>query len=108
MEIGLGELNLNPDEFYEYFFEELLIKIEGVRKAKLEQWDHTRSLAFVIAKSFGATKAKNVEDFWPTNDTKKSTKAKGKSVRSMTPEERAEWQVAMKEHLTRMANPNNN
>jgi hypothetical protein len=109
LEIALGELNLNPDEFYEYSFEDFLIKIEGIRSSKLEEWQRTRALAFVIAKPYLKNKNMSIEQFWPLpGDKVSSTKAKGKSIRSMTPEELAEWKVQMREHMAKMANPQNN
>jgi hypothetical protein len=110
MEIALGELSLNPDEFYQYCFDEFLIKIDAVRKTKEESWQQTRALAFVMAKPYLKNQKMSIEQFWPLPGDPKvnSTRAKGKNVRSMTAEEKAEWTQAMKAHLHNMANPNNN
>jgi hypothetical protein len=38
------------------------------RFSEIESWKRSRMIAFSVAKSMGATKAKNVEDFMPIND----------------------------------------
>lgn len=110
MEIALGELSLNPDDFYEYTFEDFLIKIDAVRKVKEESWQQTRALAFVMAKPYLKNQNMSIEQFWPLPGDPKtsSTKAKGKSIRSMNDEEKLAWKEAMRAHLHNMANPNNN
>lgn len=63
----------------------------------------------MIAKPYLKNKNMNIEQFWPLpGDKVSSTKAKGKRVQDMTPEELAEWQVGMRKHLENMANPQNN
>lgn len=68
MMIGLGELGLQPWEFYKYSLSEFEAKLQGHREANKEQWYHTRSICFHIAKYAGMT-AKNPrmtqEQFWP-------------------------------------------
>lgn len=86
--IALGELGLQPWEFYKYSLSEFHAKLEGHREASKEQWYHTRSICFHIAKYAGMT-AKNPrmtqEQFWPLF----GEKAKGGRLSSITdPEER--------------------
>jgi hypothetical protein len=60
LEIGLGELGLNPDELYEYTMSELHAKLEGARKLEnlrnREEWERTRELAFTVAQFSGHLK----------------------------------------------------
>ena len=65
MSIGLGELGLNPWELYRYSLEEFMQKMRGYRNAQQEQWQHTRALAFVIAKPHLKSKNMKIERFWP-------------------------------------------
>ena len=66
--IALGELGLHPWDFGKYTMEEFELKLEGHRESLKEQWYHTRSICFHIARYAGMT-AKNPrmtqEQFWP-------------------------------------------
>jgi hypothetical protein len=71
VQVGLGECNLHPWEFYEYSLAELRDKIVATRLIRegesKEHWERTRALAFSNAKMQGTLKNKNLklEQFWP-------------------------------------------
>jgi hypothetical protein len=60
LEIGLGELGMNPDDLYDYTMRELHDKLEGARKIEnlrsREEWERTRELAFTVAQFSGNLK----------------------------------------------------
>jgi hypothetical protein len=59
MIIGLGELNLNPEEMYEYSLQEFTWKLEGVRKIEnmnyRDNWERTREIMYMTAQMAGKT-----------------------------------------------------
>lgn len=107
-------LNIRPWEFDEYDYDELIFSIRAARKKEVDDeilaWRKFRKLSFyVVAAAVGTKKIKREEELFELPGDKVSkTKAKGKSPKDMTPEELAEWQVAMRKHLENMANPQNN
>jgi hypothetical protein len=86
--IGLGELGMNPWDFYKYSMSEFEAKLEGHREAKKEQWYHTRAIVHGIAKYAGRMlKNPNISpsQLWPLFDEK----PKAASIAQITdPEER--------------------
>jgi len=97
--IGLGELGLQPWEFYKYSLSEFMAKLDGHREAAKGQWYHTRAICFHIAKYAGMT-AKNPrmiqEQFWPLF----GEKAKGGTLASITdPGERREAAKKLRQNL---------
>lgn len=78
--------------------EEFIIEVEGHRKNKSEEWQHTRALAFVMAKPYLKDKNITMEQFWPLPGDK-TAKGARRRLNQMTKEERAERIKAIAAHL---------
>jgi hypothetical protein len=103
LEIAYGELGLKPWELDEYTMEDFVIATQGARKEKEEPWQQTRALAFIMAKPYLKNKNLTMEQFWPMPGDKgygkNTTKARGKRISQMTPEERTAWAKQMEKEL---------
>jgi hypothetical protein len=109
MEIALGELGLNPEEFYEYSMDEFVIKIDGTRKAKMEEWERTRVLAYVMAKPYMKNKNMSIEQFWPMNgDPVQKGKSGAKRLSQMNKEEQRAYIESIKQTMIRHGLTNSN
>jgi hypothetical protein len=98
LEIGLGELNMHPCDLYEYSMQEFVLKLRGARRSKMEQWQHTRALAYVIAKPNLKNKNLKIEKFWPLpGDSDANTTVK--RISAMSLEEKMQRIKQIREHL---------
>ena len=99
LQIGLGELGLQPWEFYRHSLEEFEAKLEGFREAKKEQWYQTRAVCYHIAKYAGMVSKspkQTQEQFWPLF----GEKVKGSKLSSITDTaERRKAAMALRQRL---------
>lgn len=96
LEIALGELHLHPEDFYEYSMEEFVIKVEGMRKAKMEDWYKVRFLAYTVAKPYMKNQKITPEQFMPLPGDVKTKKGR---VAGMSAEERKQWVESVRGRL---------
>ena len=87
LEIGLGELMLEPEVLYEFSMEEFVIAVEGSRKRDIEQWRHTRALGYMMVLPYLKKKVSQ-EQFMPLPGDKSYDKKRRKRIADMTKEER--------------------
>lgn len=92
--MGLGELRLHPKELRRYSLQDLLYKIEGVRKVSnmlyKDRWEQTREICFTVAQMSGKQAKNSLTKFHVMQFPWDNLKPK-KTISQMTPEERREY-----------------
>ena len=107
LEVGLVELDLHPHEFYEYDMNELVVKVEGVRKRReqqqIEDWRHTRAICYTASLPYMKRKVTQ-EKYWPLPGDKEYKQRR--RISEMNEHERALALQKIRERLTGFVNNN--
>jgi hypothetical protein len=108
-ELAYGELRLKPWEFDEYTFDDFILTINAKNKAEVNEWQHTRALAYVMAQPY-MKKKMSVEQFWPLPGDKVTSRSavKGKRFSQMTKEEQIERLALIQQEIANQALINSN
>ena len=80
----VGELGVNLFDFYNMTWIEWCNYSNGLHKAKIKEWEHTRTISWMIYKANSDPKksAKNMLSWWrlPTDTESKTKRQKGRPL----------------------------
>jgi hypothetical protein len=107
LEVGLVELKLYPNEFYELTMHEFVVLVQGERKKSydnyIEEWRRIRSICYSsVMPHFPKGKKIPQEKWWPLPGDK-GYKNKGKRIRDMSPEEQDKLARAIEAKLKKLS-----